>query len=117
MNNIDWSQLVTKAMKDAVVLAQYLADAAAALNASTRLATAQISALQSRVDAINDATDGAYVLPEETAELPGRVVPLAAWKKYRVLVGRVSAQTTWPSAPVWPDQPEPYTNEALMLTA
>lgn len=114
---IDWNQLVTKANKDAAALAAALAAATLSLNAYTRLATAQVSALQGRVDAINDATDGGYVLPEETAELPGRVVQLAAWKKYRVLLGRVATQATWPSAPVWPDQPETYTDEMSAVTA
>jgi len=108
---IDWSQLVTKAMKDAAILAEQLAAATLELNAKTRLANAQVTALQGRVDAINDAIDGDYALPEEEAELPGRVVQLAAWKKYRVLLGRVSTQVTWPASPVWPIQPESYTNE------
>jgi hypothetical protein len=109
--NIDWSQLINQAMKDSKLFAEQQATATATLNADVRLASSQVSALQGRVDAINDATDGGYVLPGETAELPVRSIQLAAWKKYRVLLGRVSSQTTWPSTPAWPDQPEIYSSE------
>jgi hypothetical protein len=110
--NIDWSQLINQAMKDARLLAEQLATATATLNTDTRLASTQVSALQGRIDAINDATDGGYVLREETAELPGRITQLAAWKKYRVMLGRVSTQATWPANPAWPPKPELFTDEA-----
>lgn len=109
--NIDWTQLITKAMKDAASLAETLAISTDQLNARTRLATAQVTALQARVDAINDAIEGGYALPDEEAELPTLTAPLAAWKRYRVLLGRVSTQTTWPNDQAWPEQPEPYNSE------
>lgn len=105
---VDWSQLVTKAMKDAALLAEQLAASQAKLTSLTKQANAQVTALQGRVDTINDAIDGAYALPEEEAELPGRVLQLAAWKKYRVDLGRVKTQSTWPTAPAWPAVPELY---------
>lgn len=108
---IDWTKLVTKTMKDAAALATALEAATTQLNTSTRLATAQVTALQGRVDAINDAIDGDYALPEEVEELPTLSAPLAAWKKYRVLLGRVSTQATWPTTPMWPVEPEPYNSE------
>ena len=42
------------------------------LYARTRLATAQVTALQGRVDAINGAIDGDCALPEEGEESPSR---------------------------------------------
>jgi len=102
---------IPQSLIDAIAAQEFLRAATANLNARLRLATAQVSALQARVDAINDAIDGEYALPEEVDELPGRYVQLAAWKKYRVFLGRVSPQPTWPGAPVWPAEPEPYTDE------
>ena len=99
------------------LLAQALLTATTQLNSSTRLATAQVTALQARVDTINDAISGGYALPEEEAELPTLTVPLAAWKKYRVLLGRVSTQATWPTAPVWPVAPASFTNETSAKVA
>lgn len=102
---------IPQSLLDAIAAHEVLLDATATLNARTRLATAQVSALQSRVDTINDAIEGEYALPEEVEEKPGRVTELAAWKKYRVFLGRVTGQAIWPTAPTWPDQPEPFTNE------
>jgi len=96
---------------DSIAAQEFLRLSTADLNSRLRLSTAQVSALQARVDAINDAIEGEYALPEEEEELPGRIIQLAAWKKYRVFLGRVSTQLTWPDAPVWPVEPEPYTNE------
>jgi len=91
---------------DAIATQEFLRAATADLNSRLRLATAQVSALQGRVDAINDAIDGEYALPEEEEELPERLAQLAAWKKYRVFLGRVSTQPTWPGDPDWPAIPE-----------
>lgn len=102
---------IPQSLIDAIAVQDLLRETTAALNARIRLATAQVTALQARVDAINDAIDGEYELPDEEEELPGRQVQLAAWKKYRVFLGRVSTQLTWPGDPVWPAEPEPYTNE------
>jgi len=82
-----------------------------------RLANAQVTALQGRVDTLNDAVDLDMATPAEMAEQPVRAAQLKAWKLYRVLVGRVSTQATWPSAPTWPVQPEPYTNETSAVAA
>lgn len=106
-----YAEEIPQWLLDAISAQEFLRGATADLNSRLRLATAQVSALQARVDAINDAIAGKYALPEEEEELPGRQVQLAAWKKYRVFLGRVSAQPTWPAAPVWPVEPEPYTNE------
>lgn len=102
---------IPQSLIDSIAAQEVLRAATADLNARTRLATAQVTALQARVATINDAIDGGYSLPEEESELPTLTAPLAAWKKYRVLLGRVSTQTAWPIAPVWPVEPEPYNSE------
>lgn len=107
---IDWSKLLTKAMRDAAAAAAQLAVSQATLNTLTKQANAQVTALQGRIDTINDAIGGGYALPEEETELPGRIAQLSAWKKYRVDLGRVKTVPTgaWPAAPVWPVVPELY---------
>jgi len=102
---------------DAIVAQDFLREISAMLNSRTRLATAQISALQSRIDAINDAIDGDYALSEELDEKPARISALAEWKKYRVLLGRVTGQPIWPTEPAWPEQPEPYNEETTVARA
>ena len=102
---------------DAIAAQELLRVTTADLNFRTRLATAQITALQSRIDAINDAIDGDYALPEEVDEKPSRVLALAEWKKYRVLLGRVTGQPIWPTEPAWPEQPEPYNEETTVARA
>ncbi len=89
--NIDWTQLVTKAMKEQAAAAQALASVVA--DAATRRATADaaIAPLQDAVD-IDEATD------DETALL-------TAWKKYRVLLNRVPAQAGYPTTIDWPVAP------------
>lgn len=102
---------------DAIAAQELLRVMTADLNSRTRLATAQISALQSRIDAIDDAIDGDYALPEEVGEKPSRVSALAEWKKYRVLLGRVTGLPVWPTDPSWPEQPEPYNEETSVSRA
>jgi hypothetical protein len=89
------------------------------LNALSRQANAQVTALQGRVNTLDylinqqDPDDEDYIEPSaaEIAELPVRKAQLKSWNSYNVKLGRVSTQATWPSAPAWPVQPEPYTNE------
>ncbi|WP_285409320.1 hypothetical protein [Pseudomonas sp. FR229a] len=102
---------------DEIAAQDLLRETSAMLNSRTRLATAQITALQSRIDAITDAIEGDYALPEEVEEKPVRVSALAEWKKYRVLLGRVTGQPTWPTQPAWPEQPEPYNEETSVARA
>lgn len=89
--NIDWTQLITKAMKDQAAATQVLAGVAADAAARRVAADAAIAPLQDAVD-IGEATD------EETALL-------TAWKKYRVLLNRVSAQAGYPNTIDWPNTP------------
>lgn len=108
---------IPQSLIDAIAAQDLLRVTTAELNTRTRLATAQVTALQSRVDAINDAIAGDYALPEAVEEKPLRVSALADWKKYRVLLGRVTGLPVWPGAPTWPDQPEPYNEETTVARA
>lgn len=81
----------------------------ALLDVKLHQSNAQVTALQGRVDAINDAIEFKEVLPEEIAELPIRSAQLTLWKKYRVALGRVKAAQGWYATPTWPVMPEPYT--------
>lgn len=81
------------------------------LDAKLRQANAQVTALQGRIDAINDGIEFEEALPEEIAELPVRKSQLTLWKKYRIELGRVKATPGWYQTPAWPVVPEPYTSE------
>ncbi|KAE9642366.1 hypothetical protein EJA70_19190 [Pseudomonas sp. PB103] len=108
---------IPQSLIDAIAAQDLLRETTADLNARTRQATAQVTALQGRIDAINDAIAGDYALPEEVEEKPLRAVMLAEWKKYRVFLGRVTGQPIWPTAPTWPEQPEPYNDETTVARA
>lgn len=81
------------------------------LNGFLRQANAQVTAIQGRIDMINDAIDFGEDEPGWAEELPVRTAQLTAWKKYRIALNKVPLQTTWASSPAWPSIPEPYTNE------
>jgi hypothetical protein len=108
---------IPQSLIDAIAAQELLRETTVDLNARTRLATAQITALQGRVDAISDAIAGDYALPEEVEEKPLRVAMLAEWKKYRVFLGRVMGQPIWPTAPAWPEQPALYNDETTVARA
>jgi hypothetical protein len=108
---------IPQSLIESIAAQDLLRETTADLNARTRLATAQVTALQGRIDAINDAVDGDYALPEEVEEKPVRVEMLAEWKKYRVFLGRVTGQPIWPTVPAWPEQPEPYNDETTVARA
>ncbi len=107
------------------LLAHQLTIATNDLTAKSRQATAQITAIQGRVTALDftvngqDPDDPDYLPPldSEIAELPVRVAQLKAWNLYSTRLGRVKLQATWPSAPVWPVMPEPLTNEVSAVSA
>ncbi|WP_223472901.1 MULTISPECIES: hypothetical protein [unclassified Pseudomonas] len=102
-------------------------DAITMLDAKQRQATLQISALQSRIDAINylintsnpDHAD--YLVPDdpdymepteaELEELQVRKAQLKSWNIYRGKLGRVTTLPGWYQNPAWPVAPTPYTSE------
>lgn len=89
--NIDWSQLITKSMRDAELASQRLAGSAAEIARRRATADYAIAPLQDAVD-IDEATDADIAL-------------LKAWKKYRVALNRVSEQAGYPLTIDWPAPP------------
>lgn len=105
MSNIDWSQLISKAMKDAAAAAATLAAAKAELASRNTLAAQQIARIQDRVNTLGYGVDSGEATEEDEAELAALTVNLKAWKTYKFALGKVATQTTWPAAPVWPAVP------------
>ncbi|MCJ8207749.1 phage tail protein [Pseudomonas sp. RGM2987] len=103
--NIDWSQLITKAMKDAADQAAQLAAAKADLLARNTRAVAQIARVQERIDTIGFGIEVGEATEEEEAEQAALLITLKAWKKYKYDLGKVTVQPTWYQAPVWPVEP------------
>lgn len=110
---------------DRMAAAELLASQTAQLNALTRQANAQVSALAGRVSTLDylingqDEEDPDYMAPTaaEIAELPQRKTQLKAWNTYTVKLGRVTGAAGWPATPTWPVMPEPYTSETSALSA
>lgn len=102
---IDWSQLITKAMKDAAAAAIQLADAKAELTARNNKAIVQIARIQDRIDTIGFGIDIGEATPEEEAEQAALLITLKTWKTYKYALGKVTVQPTWYQAPVWPVEP------------
>jgi len=103
--NIDWSQLVTKAMKDAAGQAEQLATARAELSARNNKALVQLARIQERVDTIGFGIDIGEATEEDEAEQAALLMNLKAWKTYKFALGKVTVQPTWYAAPVWPVEP------------
>lgn len=103
--NIDWSQLITKSMKDAVVQAEQLAEAKADLSAKNTKAAAQIARIQDRIDTLGYGIDAGEATEEDEAEQAALLVNLKAWKGYKFALGKVTVQPTWYAAPIWPSEP------------
>lgn len=105
MSNIDWTQLITKAMKDAVATAKQLADAKAELTARNTAAAAQIARIQDRIDTLGYGVDAGEATEEDEAELAALTISVKAWKTYKFALGKVATQANWPAAPSWPIVP------------
>lgn len=103
--NIDWSQLITKAMKDAAAQAAQLAAAKADLAARNLKTAAQIARIQDRIDTLGYGIDAGEATEEDKAEQVVLVINLKAWKGYKFALGKVTVQSTWYAAPVWPLEP------------
>ena len=103
--NIDWSQLITKAMKDATVQTAQLAEAKAELSSRNLKAVTQIARIQDRVETIGYGIDAGEATEEDEAEQAALLVNLKAWKTYKFALGKVTVQPTWYAAPVWPLEP------------
>lgn len=103
--NIDWSQVVTKAMKLEAQQAAQLAAAKSELAAKNAKALAQIARIQERVDTIGFGIDIGEATEEDEAEQSALLISLKAWKTYKFALGKVTTQTTWYAAPLWPVEP------------
>lgn len=103
--NIDWSKLITKAMKDAAAQAVQLAAAKAELSDRNIKALAQIARIQERIDTIGFGIEVGEATAEDEAEQTALLLTLKAWKKYKFDLGKVTVQPTWYQAPVWPVEP------------
>ncbi|MHC8321114.1 phage tail protein [Pseudomonas sp. GB2N2] len=102
---IDWSQLVTKAMKAAAAQAVQLAAAKVDLAARNVRTVAQISRIQDRIDTLGYGIDAGEATEEDEAEQAALLVNLKTWKAYKFALGKVTVQPTWYAAPVWPNEP------------
>jgi hypothetical protein len=89
--NIDWSKLITKAMKEQAEAARALAEVVAENARLRAIADTAIAPLQDAVD-IDDATEAEIVL-------------LKNWKKYRVALNRLPDQPSYPVTIDWPVAP------------
>lgn len=103
--NIDWSQLVTKAMKDAAIQATQLSAAKADLASRNARAVTQIARIQDRIDTIGFGIDINEATAEDEAEQAALLLTLKAWKAYKFALGKVTAQPTWPASQLWPTEP------------
>ncbi|MEO8645507.1 phage tail protein [Pseudomonas sp.] len=103
--NIDWTKLITQAMKDAVAVAAHLVLMKAELAARNSLAVAQITRIQDRIDTIGYGIDAGDATEEDEAEQAALMISIAAWKAYKFALGKVTKQPTWPANPVWPSIP------------
>ncbi|WP_342622624.1 phage tail protein [Pseudomonas alkylphenolica] len=103
--SIDWSQLITKAMKDAATAAQALDTAKAELAARNATAAAQIARVQDRLDTLGYGVDIGEATEDDEAELASLTVSLKAWKAYKFALGKVTTKPSWPADPEWPVEP------------
>lgn len=102
---IDWTQLITKAMKDAAAAAARLAAAKLELGARNSHAATQIARIQDRIDTIGFGIDIGEATPEDEAEQAALAAPLKAWKVYKYALGKVTTQPGWFESPAWPVEP------------
>ncbi|MDX9625431.1 phage tail protein [Pseudomonas fragariae (ex Marin et al. 2024)] len=105
MSNIDWSQLITKEMKDAATEARSLAKAKSDLLERSSAAAQQIARIQDRIETLGYGIEAGDATEEEETEAAALAPVLKAWKAYKFSLGKVTAQPTWHKAPVWPVAP------------
>ena len=89
--NIDWSLLITKAMKDTAAFDQQVALITGEVARLRKIADQAASDLQDAVD-IDEASDEDLTLLKE-------------WKKYRVALSKVPVQAGYPTVIDWPIAP------------
>ncbi|SOQ11793.1 phage tail protein [Pseudomonas syringae group genomosp. 3] len=105
MSNIDWSQLITKAMKDAAAAALHLSEMKAELATRNTSAALQITRIKDRIDTIGYGIESGEADEADEVEMAALALVLPKWKSYKFSLGKVTAQASWPSAPKWPVAP------------
>lgn len=103
--NIDWSQLVTKAVKDAAAIALALSVSKADLLARNVAAVVQIARIQDRIDTLGYGIYAGEATKEDEAEQTALKLSIAAWKSYKFQLGGVTLQIGWPSSTEWSAEP------------
>lgn len=103
--NIDWTQLITKAMKDTAAQARQLATAKAELSSRNIRAVTQIARIQDRIDTLGYGIDAGEATEEDEAEQAALLINVKAWKKYKFDLGKVTVRPTWYQTPIWPIEP------------
>jgi len=103
--NIDWSQLITRDMKEAAAAVARLNEAQALLTDRNEAAAAQISRIQDRVETLGYGIDAGAATPQDEAEQRALMEGLKAWKTYKFNLGNVPRQAGWPVSPEWPAPP------------
>ncbi len=104
--NIDWAQLITRKMKEAGKLAELLIAAKTLWADRNGNAAEQIVRIQDRIDTLGYGIAAGEATEEDEIEQAALIISLKSWKGYKYKLGKVSSQATWPSAPVWPVEPE-----------
>lgn len=105
MSNIDWSQLITKSMKEAAAAAQALTAAKLELASRNNAAAAQITRIQDRIETLSYGIEFGEATDNETAESKALTANLTAWKRYKYELGKVTALPGWHQYPAWPIAP------------
>ena len=103
--NIDWTQLITRQMKEAAAAATLLASMKADLASRNVAASFQIARIQDRIETLGYGIDAGEATKADEAEQAALAVTVKAWKAYKFALGKVTAQATWSGAPVWPAEP------------
>ncbi len=102
---IDWSKLVTKAMKEAAASAAILLAAKEALLQRNSDAALRITRINDRIETLSYGIEAGEASEEDEAEQAALQLSLKAWKGYKFALGKVTTQPTWPTAPIWPFEP------------
>ena len=103
--NIDWTQLITRAMKEAAASAAVLLAAKEALAQRNADAALRITRINDRIETLSYGIEAGEASGEDEAEQAALQLSLRAWKGYKFALGKVTGQATWPAAPIWPLEP------------
>ena len=113
---IDWSQLVTQAMKDAAARAAELHAAKGALAQRNADAALHITRIEDRIKTLGYGIEAGAASEEDEAEQAALLLSLTAWKGYKFALGKASGKASWPSNPEWPISPVVPVIEADPMT-